>query len=142
MSHYDLIVIDHVCGEPTLMPPTLYVCPNEIVTYTCYDRQIVAMYWIAEPYITAFDPITYIASTATLDVDSQPINRNNYLSATLVNITQRNLTAEMADLTTSLTVITDGLKNGTCQTFRIINGILSVSRSTSTLYFAGWDQSK
>ena len=52
MSHYDLIVIDHVCREPTLMPPTLYVCPNEIVTYTCYDRQIVAMYWIAEPYIS------------------------------------------------------------------------------------------
>ena len=74
-------------------------------------------------------------------MDSQPINRNKYLSATLVNITQRNMTAEMADLTTSLIVITDGLKNGTnitCQTFRIINGILSVSRSTSTLYFAGW----
>ena len=122
------------------MPPTLYVCPNEIVTYTCYDRQIVAMYWIAEPYITAYNPIKYAASTATLDVDSQPINRNNYLSATLVNITQRNMTAEMADLTTSLRVITDGLKNGTnitCQTFRTINGILSVSRSTSTLYFAG-----
>ena len=141
MSHYDLIVIDHVCGEPTLMPPTLYVCPNEIVTYTCYDRQIVAMDWIAEPYIPAYNPIKYVASTATLDVDSQPINRNKYLSATLVNITQRNMTAEMADLTTSLRVITDGLKNGTiitCQTFRIINGILSVSRSTSTLYFSGW----
>ena len=122
------------------MPPTLYVCPNEIVTYTCYDRQIVAMDWIAEPYIPAYNPIKYVASTATLDVDSQPINRNNYLSATLVNITQRNMTAEMADLTTSLRVITDGLKNGTnitCQTFRTINGILSVSRSTSTLYFAG-----
>ena len=99
------------------------------------------MDWIAEPYIPAYNPIKYVTSTATLDVDSQPINRNNYLSATLVNITQRNMTAEMADLTTSLTVITDGLKNGTnitCQTFRIINGILSVSRSTSTLYFAGW----
>ena len=99
--------------------------------------------WIAEPYIPAYNPIKYVASTATLDVDSQPINRNKYLSATLVNITQRNMTAEMADLTTSLRVITDGLKNGTiitcqtCQTFRIINGILSVSRSTSTLYFAG-----
>ena len=52
-------------SQPILQPPTLYVCPNEIVTYTCYDRQIVAIDWIAEPYIKAMDPIRYVASTAT-----------------------------------------------------------------------------
>ena len=32
-----------LCEQPILQPPTLHVCPHEIVTYTCYDRQIVAM---------------------------------------------------------------------------------------------------
>ena len=132
--------ISFVCGQPILQPPTLRVCPNEIVTYTCYDRQILAIDWIAEPYITAMDPIKYIASTATLEVDSQPINRTDYLSATLVNVTQLNITMGLADLTTSLRVITDGLENGTnitCQTTKISNGILSLSMSASTLNFAG-----
>ena len=140
MSYNDLIVtvIDHVCGEPTLMPPTLHVCPNEIVTYTCYDRQIVAMYWIAEPYITAFDPITYTASTAPLDLGSPPINHTDHFSASLLNFTHYNMTTQLGDLTTSLIVITDGLENGTnitCQTTRKM--ITSRSTSTSTIYFAG-----
>ena len=124
--------------QPILQPPTLHVCPNEIVTYTCYDRQILAMDWIAEPYITAIDPIKYLASTATQD-GSAPINRTEFY-ATLVNVTQLNMTAGLADLTTSLRVITDGLENGTnitCQTTKYSNGIPSLSKSTSTLYFAG-----
>ena len=63
------------------MPPTFHVCPNEIVTYTCYDREIVAIDWIAEPYITAFDPITYAASTAPLDLGSPPTNHTDHFSA-------------------------------------------------------------
>ena len=80
------------CEQPILQPPTLHVCPNEIVTYTCYDRQIVAMVWIAEPYITAFDPITYTASIAPLDLGSAPINHTNHFYASLINITQYNTT--------------------------------------------------
>ena len=72
-----------LCEQPTLMPPTLHVCPNEIVTYTCYDRQILAIDRIAEPYITAIDPIKYIASTAILERGSRPINRTEFY-ATLV----------------------------------------------------------
>ena len=128
-----------LCEQPTLKPPTLHVCPNEIVTYTCYDRQIEAIDWIAEPYITAIDPIKYIASTATQEHGSAPINRTEFY-ATLVNVTQLNMTTGLADLTTSLRVITDGLENGTiitCQTTKINNGISSLSKSTSTLYFAG-----
>ena len=128
-----------LCEQPTLMPPTLHVCPNEIVTYTCYDRQILAIDWIAEPYITAIDPIKYIASTAILERGSRPINRTEFY-ATLVNVTQLNMTTGLADLTTSLRVITDGLENGTiitCQTNKINNGIPSLSKSMSTLYFAG-----
>ena len=128
------------CEQPILQPPTLHVCPNEIVTYTCYDRQIVAMVWIAEPYITAFDPITYTASTAPLDLGSAPINYTNHFSASLINITQYNTTTGWGDLTTSLIVITDGLENGTnitCQTTRIRNMITLKSTSTSTIYFSG-----
>ena len=76
-----------LCEQPTLKPPTLHVCPNEIVTYTCYDRQIVAIDWIAEPYITAFDPIRYVASTATQEHGSAPIN---HFFASLLNATQYN----------------------------------------------------
>ena len=119
------------------MPPTLHVCPNEIVTYTCYDRQILAIDWIPEPYITAIDPIKYIASTAILEHGSRPINRTEFY-ATLVNVTQLNMTTGLADLTTSLRVITDGLETGTiitCQTTKINNGISSsLSKSTSILY--------
>ena len=78
-------------SQPILQPPTLYVCPNEIVTYTCYDRQIVAMHWIAEPYITAFDPIKYAASTAHLHLDSPPTNHTNHFSASLLNFTHYNI---------------------------------------------------
>ena len=122
------------------MPPTFHVCPNEIVTYTCYDRQIVAMVWIAEPYITAFDPITYTASIAPLDLGSAPINHTNHFYASLLNVTQYNTTTQMGDLTTSLIVITDGLENGTnitCRTTRIRNMITLKSTSTSTIYFSG-----
>ena len=59
----------------------------EIVTYTCYDRQIEAIDWIAEPYITAIDPIKYIASTAIQEHGSAPINHTEFY-ATLVNVTQ------------------------------------------------------
>ena len=126
-----------LCEQPILQPPTFHVCPNEIVTYTCYDRQIEAMDWIAGPYITAFDPIKYTASTAPLDLGSPPINHTNHFYASLLNITQYNMTTRSGDLTTSLIVITDGLENGTnitCQTHtKISNGIPSLSKSTSTI---------
>ena len=124
-----------LCEQPILQPPTFHVCPNEIVTYTCYDRQIEAMDWIAEPYITAFDPIKYTASTAPLDLGSPPINRTNHFYASHLNITQYNMTTRSGDLTTSLTVITDGLENGTnitCQTTRTRK---ITSRSSSKLCY-------
>ena len=93
-----------------------------------------------EPYITAFDPIRYAASTAPLDLGSPPINRTNHFYSSLINITQYNMTTRSGDLTTSLIVITDGLENGTniaCQTTRKRNMIISKSTSTSTIYFSG-----
>ena len=100
------------------------------------------MHWIAEPYITAFDPIKYAASTAHLHLGLPPINHTDHFYTSLLNFTHYNTTTQMGDLTTSLRVITDGLENGTniiilCRTTRIRNMIISKSTSTSTIYFAG-----
>ena len=135
------LYIGYVCGAPDLQPETQYFCPNEIGKYTCHDQQILAMDLIAEPYIPAYDPIKFVASTAKLN-EGESINHTEYLSARLLNITGRNMTAEMAvvaDMTASLRAVTSGLKNRTnitCQTFKIVNEVLSVSRSTSTIYIA------
>ena len=137
------IVIGCVCGEPDLQPGTLYACPNETINYTCYNQQIIAMDWIAEPYIPANDPIKFAAVVAPLDLNSPPIDRVDHFYASLINFTNYNMTTQIGDLTASLMVITNGLENGTnitCQTTSRRNMILSMSTSTSTLYFAGQNQ--
>ena len=71
---------------------------------------------------------------------SAPINRTNHFYASLLNVTQYNMTTQLGDLTTNLIVITDGLENGTnitCRTTRIRNMITLKSTSTSTIYISG-----
>ena len=118
-----------LCEQPDLQPMTYYSCPDETVTFISYDQQVQKIKWIVEPYIPASDAIKYGANFGNADLNS-PMNRTDYLSARLTNITQRN--GSVADMTTSLTVITHGLMN--------ITTIVCESddkTTSSVLYLAG-----
>ena len=39
-------VLGFVCGQLILEPGTDYYCPNETVTFTCSDNQIIAILWV------------------------------------------------------------------------------------------------
>ena len=78
------------------------------MTYTCYGQQIQAMVWLVKPsYIS---PITFLVNTVD-DMNSQPTDRGSGFSTRVTNITRRN--GSVGDLTTSLTIITRGIENGT-----------------------------
>ncbi|CAI8001986.1 hypothetical protein GBAR_LOCUS3294, partial [Geodia barretti] len=56
----ELLPKGSISGQPTLVPPTGYFCPNVNVTYTCHDSNVTSMTWFAEnrnrgiPYVPGF----------------------------------------------------------------------------------------
>ena len=86
------------------------------------------------------DPIKYVSAIYLLNsetIQHFPMNRSNQFFASLTNITNYDTEEGVADMTTSLTVVTDGLENGTIITCLAITGDLRVSSSSSSLYIAG-----
>ena len=50
-------------GQPTLLPTSVYACPNETVAFTCSDSQILAVQWKLDIYIKqGADQLTFISS--------------------------------------------------------------------------------
>ena len=92
------------------------------------------MQWTVEQYVPEGDPITYVVES--INVGSLPfsIERNNEVSSAILYMKKNSSSA--ADVTTSLTVITQGMQNRTsisCRTF-IGNTLF---QTFSILYFAG-----
>ena len=127
-----------VSGQLTLEPPTGHFCPNVNVTYTCHGSQVELMSWSAKPYISGNDAINYspgfiYANNETMIFIEGTDNRF-FSSLTSIMFNRHDVT--VANITTTLRVITSGLDNGTnitCETYRGRNR----SRSSSILYFAG-----
>ena len=115
--------------------PSLYVCPQESsVKFHCNGSEITSIAWIAEPYITASNPIRY--SAGQIATGSHPVFHSGYFVANLTTLNRSGTNVHVADLTSELTVSTSGVINGTTVTCRIYRGIHSSQESTS-LYHAG-----
>ena len=84
------------------------VCPsdNETVTFTCEDSQVNSVQWMALPYILETDPIVLIQS------NENEIIRYNF-KAILTNVTNTNDAHQVADLTSTLTVLISGISTET-----------------------------
>ena len=121
-------VLGFVCGQLILEPGTDYYCPNETVTFTCSDSQIIFIIW----EVPDERSVEYIVEQGLYI--GQTINRTNRFSSIITNITDIN--GHVADVTTKLTVDTYGLENGTsikCTTYKNNTS----HESSSLLYFQG-----
>ena len=118
-------------GQPTLYPLSIHACPNETVTYYCHGSQISVIAWVVPPYITWADPIQYAAEILT----AIHMNREDKFFATLTNITRLN--GSVADMTTSLKIITYGIRNETTITCKVVTRDFQKPQSSSTLYLTG-----
>ena len=122
-------VLGFVCGQLTLEPGTDYYCPNETVTFTCSDSQIIIIIW----EVPDERSIRYVVEQGLYI--GQTFNRTNRFSSIITNITNKN--GRVADVTTKLTVDTYGLENGTCIKCKTYKSITSSETSSSLLYFPG-----
>ena len=125
--------IGSVSGKLTLEPPTGYFCADVNVTYTCHDDQVDLMSWSAKPYFTEND-ILY--SPGLIYVNNESVVFCKNFTSSLMTIVYNSDNIEVANITTTLTVITRGLGNGTNITC-LTNRRLNRSQSFSLLYFAG-----
>ena len=129
--------IGSVSGKLTLEPPTVFFCPDVNVTYTCHDDQVDLMSWSAEPYFTENDilyspGLIYVNNESVVFIEG---TNKNFISS-LMTIVYNSDNTEVANITTTLTVITRSLENGTNITC-LTNRRLKKSQSFSILYFAG-----
>ena len=92
--------------------------------------------WIVEPHIPRMNPIKYTLAEHLVGIGQHLLkNLTNHFFASLTNIT--NIEGEVADMTTSLTVVTDGLENGTSITCSTLTIDFSICSSSSLVYIAG-----
>ena len=128
------VITSLVWGQPTLYPQSIHACPNETVTYHCHGSHISVIGWVVPPYIPRGDPIQYAADPPLASIH---INRQDKFFATLTNIT-RQLNDSVADMTTSLMIITYGIQNKTNITCQVVTRDSQKHQSSSsTLYLTG-----
>ncbi|CAI8012625.1 hypothetical protein GBAR_LOCUS8093, partial [Geodia barretti] len=126
-------VILRVWGQPTLYPLSIHACPNETVTYNCHGSQISVIAWEVSPYIPRADPIQYAADVHGGMSGAINMNREDKFFATLTNITRLN--GSVADMTTSLMIITYGIQNKTTIICLVVTrDSQEPQSSSSTLY--------
>ena len=123
-----LIAAGCVSCQPTLEPPTGHFCPEVNVTYSCHDSQVMAMAWFAEPYFSGNQGIKY-APGFTTNVTRK---RGDYFYTQATSFSVDMEKNMFLSVTTTLTVITSGLENGTNITCLTTRG-----GGSSILYFAG-----
>ena len=102
LLHAGIIIC--LCGQPTLEPTSLYVCPNETAIFTCQDRQIELMTWKVESHIEE-RPIECLIGLIEEDVEL-PIKcfDSDDVCAVLTNIANRSEDYLLADMTVNLTL--------------------------------------
>ena len=102
------------------------------MTFTCHDSQIVAVQWKLDSYIEQGAHLTFIS---TYPIGFEAVAHMGMISANLSEVTNKN--GSVADITTTLTIITHGLLNRTnisCLTAKEDN---SIFKSSSAFFFAG-----
>ena len=68
-----------VCGQPTVQPSGLHICPNDTndkVTYTYTGIQVHEVQWIVEQYFSENDAIKY-ASGLLMTTEMEQQNRSS-----------------------------------------------------------------
>ena len=78
-----------VFGRPTLLPVSLYVCPNETLTKTliCHDSHVHCLLWEVIPYTNEGQELYYIPSLISEgDIVDTKRNRSGILFSELVNL--------------------------------------------------------
>ena len=130
-----LMLILTVCVncQPTLEPPTGHFCPEVNVTYTCHDSLVTTMTWFAEPYFSANQGIKYAPGFTT----DETMKKGGYFYSKATNFSVDMEEKTFLSVTTTLTVITSGLENGTNITCLTTRGGGLKLVSSSILYFAG-----
>ena len=123
-------------GEPALQPLSFHSCPNESVTFTCSDSQVSAMKWKVEPDTTRDGDLTYAAYLIMGDPGLLTMNStDNMLHSTLVHFDR--IDEYFANMTSTLTVATSGVRNGTNVTCITLVGN-DECNMTATIYVTGW----
>ena len=128
-----LIAAGFVTCQPSVEPPTGHFCPEVNVTYTCHDSLVTAMTWFAEPYFSGNQGIKYAPGFTT----DETMKKGDYFYTQATSFSVDIEKNTFMNVTTTLTVVTSGLENGTnilCLTTR--GGGLKLV-SSSILYFAG-----
>ena len=104
-----------IAGEPAaLRPLSIYSCPNdESVTLTCSGNQLSVIEWSVKPYFSDTDcDLSYIPLRLMNDPGPQTRNSsNNTFYSELTNFSR--IDEAIANITTSLTVTTSGVRNET-----------------------------
>ena len=95
-------------SQPILEPQSLHVCPNDSVVFTCHDKQIIYLQWVAEPYIPHGTPIGCASNQIELNVElpkkcPTTDSPDDYL-VILTNISNRSEDYLLADMTVNLTL--------------------------------------
>ena len=120
-------------GEPALQPLSFHSCPNESATFTCSDSQVSVMKWEVEPHTMA--DLSYVASQLMADPGLLTMNStDNVLHSTIVF---DRIDENFANMTSTLTVATSGLRNGTNVTCVTLVGN-DECNMTATIYVTGW----
>ena len=122
-------------GEPALQPLSFHSCPNESVTFTCSDSKVSIIKWEVEPYTTRDGDLSYAVSLLLADTELLTMNStDNVLHSTIVF---DRIDENFANMTSTLTVATSGVRNETnvtCTTF-VSNDECNM---TATIYVTGW----
>ena len=126
------IHIGIVLGRATLHPTSVHACPNETLTFTCSDSQVVATLWKLDMYIE--ENAREITFSSSQPAGSHTVIYMDMIFANLSEVTNRNGSA--ADITTTLTVITHGLLNRTNISCLTVTEDNVISKSSSVFYFA------
>ena len=121
-------------GEPALQPLSFHSYPNESATFTCSDSQVSVMKWEVKPYTTRDGDLTYAASVIIADPGLLTMNStDNVLHSTVVF---DKIDEDFANMTSTLTVATSGVRNGTNVTCVSLVGN-DECNMTATIYVSG-----
>ena len=123
-------------GEPALQPLSLHSCPNESATFTCSDSKVSFLTWKVEHYTPSDGHLSYAAKLLKADTELLTLNStDNVFHSTLVF---DQIDENFANMTSTLTVSTSGVRNGTNVTCTTLVGTDGECNMMATIYVTGW----
>ena len=123
-------------GEPALQPLSFHSCPNESATFTCSDSKVSFLTWKVEHYTPSDGHLSYAAKLLKADTELLTLNStDNVFHSTLVF---DQIDENFANMTSTLTVSTSGVRNGTNVTCTTLVGTDGECNMMATIYVTGW----